>query len=102
MFVMTVNNSCSKEENASTGNPLLDEWNTEMGIPPFDKIRAEHYEPAFEEAMKVHNEEIDAIVRNEAEPTFENVILALHLRHALVVGSRQADAGRAGEDDASR
>ena len=77
MFVMTVNNSCSKEENASTGNPLLDEWNTEMGIPPFDKIRAEHYEPAFEEAMKVHNEEIDAIVRNEAEPTFENVILAL-------------------------
>ena len=77
MFVMTVNNSCSKEENTSTGNPLLDEWNTEMGIPPFDKIRAEHYEPAFEEAMKVHNEEIDAIVRNEAEPTFENVILAL-------------------------
>ena len=77
MFVMTVNNSCSKEENASTGNPLLDEWHTEMGIPPFDKIRAEHYEPACEEAMKVHNEEIDAIVRNEAEPTFENVILAL-------------------------
>ena len=77
MFVMTVNNSCSKEENTSTGNPLLDEWNTEMGIPPCDKSRAEHYEPAFEEAMKVHNEEIDAIVRNEAEPTFENVILAL-------------------------
>ncbi len=77
MFVMTLNISCSKSETEATGNPLLDEWTTPMGVPPFDLIRAEHYEPAFEATMQMHNDEIDAIVRNTAEPTFDNVILAL-------------------------
>lgn len=59
-------------------NPLLSiqEWNTPFGVPPFDKIKAEHYMPAFEQAMSRHNAEIDAIVNNNDTPTFENVIEA--------------------------
>ena len=76
MFVMTMY-SCKNEVASETGNPLLDEWTTELGIPPFDKIHTEHYEPAFEAAMQSHRDEIDAIVANSEEPTFENVILAM-------------------------
>ena len=58
LFVMIVNIACSGGEKASTGNPLLDEWNTEFGVPPFDLIRTEHFKPAFEAAMLEHNQEI--------------------------------------------
>ena len=74
---MTMTLSCGSDVVNDTTNPLLEEWTTEFGIPPFDKIRTEHYAPAFEEAMKMHNEEIAAIVESEEEPTFENVILAM-------------------------
>ena len=78
MFAMTLNlSSCTSEEVVSMGNPLLEEWNTEFGIPPFDQICTKHYEPAFEAAMQMHNAEIEAIVNSTEEPTFDNVILAL-------------------------
>lgn len=66
--------SCQQPE---AENPLLGEWNAPYGIPPFEQIRCEHYMPAFEEAMKVHNQEIEAIVSNQAAPDFENTIAAL-------------------------
>ncbi len=44
---------------------------------PFDKIRTEHYMPAFQAGMKAQLEEIDAIVNNPEAPTFENTIVAL-------------------------
>ena len=72
-----MNLSCSSDAVVETGNPLLDEWTTEFGIPPFDKIETKHFEPAFMEAMKMHNQEIEAIVANESEPTFENTIVAM-------------------------
>ena len=72
-----MNLSCSSDAVVETGNPLLDEWTTEFGIPPFDKIETKHFEPAFEQAMKMHNQEIEAIVANESEPTFENTIVAM-------------------------
>ena len=75
---ITMNYSCKSEESTqSSGNPLLGEWSSDKHIPPFDKIRTEHYEPAFEAAMQMHNDEIAAIVSSEEEPTFDNVILAL-------------------------
>lgn len=58
-------------------NPLLAEWETPYGVPPFDKIRPEHFLPAFERGMSLHEAEIDAIVGNRDEPSFENVVLAL-------------------------
>ena len=58
-------------------NPLLQEPKNEYGIPAFDQVRMEDYLPAFEEAIKAQKEEIEAIENNEAEPTFENTIVAL-------------------------
>lgn len=60
-----------------TKNPLLTEQNTPYGVPAFDKIKMEHYKPAFEEAIRQYNAEIDAIINNPEAPTFENTIVAL-------------------------
>lgn len=58
-------------------NPLLDQPNTPYGVPAFDQVKLEHYLPAFEAAIAENKAEIEAIVNNEAEPTFENTIVAL-------------------------
>lgn len=58
-------------------NPFLKPFDTPHGTPPFDKIKIEHFEPAFEEAMNQHNKEIDEIVNNSSSPTFGNTIVAL-------------------------
>ena len=68
--------SCNKEKIVAD-NPFFEEvWQTPYGVPPFDRITFEHYKPAFERGMSLHNEEITAIVENKQEPSFENTILA--------------------------
>ena len=57
-------------------NPLLAPWTTPFGVPPFDRIRAEHFAPAFEHAMREHLHEIAAIGADPAEPSFANTIEA--------------------------
>ena len=59
-------------------NPFFDykNWKTPHGTYPFNEIHAEHYMPAFEEAMKQGLKEIDDIVNNPAAPTFANTIEA--------------------------
>ena len=58
-------------------NPLLTESSAPFGAPEFDKIRNEHYLPAFQAAIAEAKAEIDAIVANPDEPTFENTIEAM-------------------------
>jgi peptidyl-dipeptidase Dcp len=58
-------------------NPFLVEWDTPFGVPPFDKIELANYQPAFDEAMRQHNGEIDAILADPSAPTFTNTIEAL-------------------------
>ncbi len=70
--------------NANTENPLLAEWNTPFGIPPFEQVQPEHYMPAFIEAMAAEKAEIDAIVNNPEAPTFENTIVAYDNTGALL------------------
>jgi len=60
-----------------TDNPLLSESELYLQYPPFDLIKDEHYKPALEQGMQEHIAEIDSIVSNPEEPTFENTILAL-------------------------
>lgn len=59
-------------------NPFYDykNWKTPHGTYPFNEIHAEHYMPAFEEAMKQGLQDIDNIVNNPAAPTFANTIEA--------------------------
>ena len=67
--------SCStKTEN----NPFFTEFQTENGVPPFDKIKLEHYEPAFLKGIEEQNHRIEAIIENTEIPNFENTIVALY------------------------
>ena len=58
-------------------NPFLTESAAPFGAPEFDKIKTEHYLPAFEAGIAEGKAEIDAIVANPDEPTFENTIEAM-------------------------
>tara|TARA_B110000091_G_scaffold95776_1_gene104351 strand:+ start:811 stop:2940 length:2130 start_codon:yes stop_codon:yes gene_type:complete len=75
--------SCqSKEQKVTTNttdNPLLTEWKTQFGVPPFDKIENEHYKPAFMVGIKEQKDEIAAIINNAKAPTFKNTIEALEI-----------------------
>ena len=58
-------------------NPFLSAFDTPFGTPPFDRIRTEHYEPAFEEGIRQQQQEIEAIAHNPEPPTFSNTSEAL-------------------------
>lgn len=60
-------------------NPLLEKFDTLHESAPFSKIKIEHYQPAFEQAIKEAKEEVDAIINNPEAPTFENTIEAMEL-----------------------
>lgn len=65
------------QQAADTSNPFLSEFETPYGTPDFDRIKVEHYEPAFLKGIEQQNGEIKAIVENPEEPSFENTIVAL-------------------------
>ncbi len=69
--------SACKNKANDMENPFFGEWNTPYNIPDFEKIKPEHYMPAFEEGIKRQKAEIDAIVNNSEAPTFANTIEAL-------------------------
>jgi peptidyl-dipeptidase Dcp len=62
---------------ATAANPLLEPWTTPFEMPPFDRIRPEHFLPAFEQAFAENLREIEAIADQAAEPTFANTVEAL-------------------------
>jgi peptidyl-dipeptidase Dcp len=57
-------------------NPLLADWATPHGLPPFADIRVEHFEPAFRLAMQEHRDELQAIANQAAAPDFNNTLAA--------------------------
>ena len=65
-------------------NPFLTVSHTPFETTPFHLIKTEHFEPAMEEGMKVHNQEVDAIVNCPDAPTFANTIVALEKSGALL------------------
>ena len=65
--------SCATQ---TESNPFFSEFQTPNGVPPFDQIKLEHYEPAFQKGIEEQNANIQAIIDNTEAPTFENVIVA--------------------------
>ncbi|EOR95780.1 Dipeptidyl carboxypeptidase Dcp [Arcticibacter svalbardensis MN12-7] len=61
----------------TTMNPFFTTYTTPFHVPPFDKIKIEHFKPAILEGMKQESAEITSIAYSEAEPSFENTILAM-------------------------
>jgi peptidyl-dipeptidase Dcp len=63
---------------AQQDNPLLAQWTGPYGgIPPFDRVRVEHFKPALEAAMAENLAEVERIASNPQAPTFENTLVAL-------------------------
>ncbi len=60
-------------------NPLMEDWGTPDSVPPFDRIRPEHFRPAFARALAAHEAEIGSIEANPEPPSFANTIEALEL-----------------------
>lgn len=58
-------------------NPFFEDWSAPFGAPPLDRIRAEHFPPAYDRALAEHTAEIAAIAENRDPPGFDNVVLAL-------------------------
>ncbi len=61
----------------TSDNPLLAPWTAPHGLPPFAAIRAEHFVPAFEVAMREHRAELDAIAMQPEAPSFANTVSRL-------------------------
>lgn len=72
--VMILIAGCGGADKKNKDNPFFSEFNTQFGVPPFDKIKFEHYQPALEEGMKQQMLEIDSIANSQDEATFENTI----------------------------
>ncbi|HQF42230.1 MAG TPA: M3 family metallopeptidase [Ignavibacteriaceae bacterium] len=66
-----------QSQTANNDNPFFTEYTTPFQTPPFDKIKIEHYLPAFEEGIKIKRAEVEAIINNPDKPTFENTIAAI-------------------------
>ena len=58
----------------TANNPFFQKYGTPHDCAPFDKIKLEHFEPAFLEGIRRDNEELDNIINNPEEPTFSNTI----------------------------
>lgn len=65
-------------------NPLLESWQTPFGLPPFERIEAKHFSPAFTTALQQARAEIDKIAKQSAPPTFANTIESLELQGELI------------------
>ncbi len=65
------------EASVSQANPLLKEWTTPFGVPPFTEITPEHFIPAFTAGFEEHRREVAAIAAAAAAPTFANTVEAL-------------------------
>ena len=60
-----------------TINPLFEDWTTPFGLPPFDRIKPEHFPAALDRGMAEESADIAAIARSPDPPTFTNTIEAL-------------------------
>lgn len=78
--------ACKDEKVANTdsSNPFFEKYNTPYQVPPFDKITNEHYKPAILEGIKQQQAEIDAIIANKEQPSWENTILAMEVSGDLL------------------
>ena len=65
-------------------NPFLSEWNTPYSIPDFGAVKEKHYVEAVEAGIAQQQDEIDAIIANTEEPTFENVVAAYERSGAIL------------------
>lgn len=69
--------SCKNDTGVDKSNPFFSEFDTPFNVPPFEKIMAGHYMPAFDKGMEEGRKEIEELLKNREEPSFANTIEAL-------------------------
>ena len=85
MILLAISSCKQKSKDMSDqNNPFFSEFTTPYEVPDFDAIREEHYLPAYQYAIKIHNEEIAAITNNTEPPDFTNTIEALDRSGELI------------------
>jgi peptidyl-dipeptidase Dcp len=82
--------SCSKQPekksvSTTAQNPFFEQWETPFGVPPFKRIKEEHYLPAFKEGIKKHQKEVEAIANYSEPATFANTVEALDRSGSLLI-----------------
>jgi peptidyl-dipeptidase Dcp len=75
-FISIVLAGCKNKPMAEVDNtnPFFNEYNTPFEVPPFEKIMAKHYMPAFMKGMADGRKEIENIADSKSEPTFKNTV----------------------------
>ncbi|AOW11328.1 M3 family metallopeptidase [Flavobacterium gilvum] len=76
MQTLTMN---AQNKDVKMTNPLLQKSTLQYQSPNFTLIKDEHFKPAFEYALKMHDKEVESIANNPAKPTFQNTVLALEV-----------------------
>lgn len=66
---------CKKQPQVDKSNPFFSAYNTPFDVPPFEKIMAKHYMPAFEKGMADGRAELQMLLKSNDEPTFNNTIV---------------------------
>ena len=77
--------ACNNEPEVDLNNPFFKEFNTPFNVPPFEKIMAKHYMPAFEKGMEDCRTDIERIINSKQEPSYENTIAALDEAGSMLV-----------------
>lgn len=77
--------SCKQQKSMNNNsNPFFMDYNTPFNVPPFEKIMAKHYLPAFEQGMAEGREDLKKIIENKQNPDFKNTIEPLDRMGALL------------------
>ena len=85
IVIISIFGACTMPSSgSSTPNPFYSESSLYLKYPPFDKIKNEHYAPAFELGMKQHMQEIDSIALDKDLASFENTILSMEKAGSLL------------------
>ncbi|MCQ3830296.1 M3 family metallopeptidase [Microbulbifer elongatus] len=91
---VTAESSATSNEN----NPLLKASTLQYQAPDFSKIKDEHFEPAFEQGMREHLQEIEAIATNADKASFANTIVAMEKSGALLTRTSRVFFNLSGTD----
>jgi peptidyl-dipeptidase Dcp len=75
---------CKSTPEPDRSNPFFSEFNTPFNVPPFEKIKAKHYMPAFEKGMAEGRRDLQKVLGNTAAPTFQNTIEPLDTLGSLL------------------
>lgn len=82
--ILMISCQTNKTVRMETNNPFFEKYDTPFNVPDFGQIKNAHFMPAFEKGIEEHTKEIEAIVDNTEEPSFDNTVVALEESGALL------------------